>query len=72
MRRCRRATSTKSGSRFAAHTATPWLIIQNTRPANQRRSPNPSAAARVPFRIAIARGAPPRRIGSERDRCRRV
>src|SRR5579859_3124335 len=64
MRRCRRTTSTKSGSRLVAQTAAMWPTNQRRRPASQRRKPIPSAAASVPLRIAIERGAPPIRIGS--------
>ena len=33
-------------------------------PTNQRRRPRPTAPASVPFMMAMARGAPPSRIGS--------
>src|SRR5262245_54729492 len=43
-------------------------IAHNRRPAIHSRSPNPTAAARVPLVIATARGAPPSRIGSVKAR----
>ena len=50
---------------------TPRRLTENPskRPAIHSRRPRPSAAARVPLRIATARGAPPSRIGSVSARC---
>src|SRR5690606_38655026 len=53
IRRCRRPTSTKSGSRLATQTAAKWPTAQMRRPTSQRRRPRPTAPASVPLRIAI-------------------
>ena len=64
MRRCLRPTSTKSGSRLAAQTAAKWPTTQMARPTSQRRRPRPTAPAKVPFMMAMERGAPPSRMCS--------
>src|SRR3546814_6122502 len=68
-RRWRARTGAKSGSRLAAKTASVWPNAHIARPATHCCKPRPSAAATVPLTIAIARGAPPSRIGSASARC---
>jgi hypothetical protein len=58
------STGAKSGSRFAANTAMLWPTAQTSMPAIHCWSPGRARRRRVPLTIAMARGAPPSRIGS--------